>query len=632
MPLFPLRRFVVCLLALVLLPTGASLAGEDDAAQEQAALNRLIAELRPLVSELRGLEWKHDVPAEVLSRDALQALLEKQLAEEVTDEELERDTRITRRLGLIGPDENLLDLMLMMMREMVAGAYDPKSKKLYLIQGFSGEAQKPTLVHELIHALDDQHYDLRERERPYEESDPDRHFALRAVTEGSAECARRLYQDRAPGAALAFYEQMATNKEMQAGQQRVMKAVPTHLLLSALMHYRVGPNFVTRAVGTDYVGGMRRLMDDPPTTQEHLLHPYKWLGPQRDYPRRVVWGADFAAVGGPRWKTLDEHTVGELDFAVYLDHFLGDLKGHLNTKTMGQGKFVSAMASRAARGWDGGRVTYLERDDGHITILAGYAFDTERDAAEAAEILGAALRKANGKAWLGVGWKRDEGDEASTSARRYFDYAGRYGYGSIRQRGREVLLVDGAPADLFVSILPAMEQTRFAQDPRDRGDDMADPFAGCAVVDRQRGLGLKLADPTWSAEASDDSPYAFANATDGTVTIRYLVVDDETSRAGLPRLGKMVLGAGFRAEAARPAQVMGTTGLVHPLPARPGQEGRIYLGSDTARTYIVIVVAPPAAWTSSGAQIQALLDGEPGARAQGGDVAAAVGLRSIPGY
>ena len=105
----------------------------------------------PLVAEIRGLEWKHGVEAKVLSRAELRTFLKEQIDKEVTPEEMERDNRIVRRLGLMEPTEDLLSMQMLMLQEMVAGAYDPETKKLYLIEGFEGAAQKPTLVHELIH-------------------------------------------------------------------------------------------------------------------------------------------------------------------------------------------------------------------------------------------------------------------------------------------------------------------------------------------------------------------------------------------------------------------------------------------------------------------------------------------------
>ena len=63
-------------------------AGEKPApADEQAQVQALVEELRPVVAKLRQLEWKRGVEARVLSRAELRTFLEKQLKEDVTPEE-----------------------------------------------------------------------------------------------------------------------------------------------------------------------------------------------------------------------------------------------------------------------------------------------------------------------------------------------------------------------------------------------------------------------------------------------------------------------------------------------------------------------------------------------------------------
>jgi hypothetical protein len=328
-----------CLLAACLLAALAALAvgargvraeeGTTPSNASAAALQKLVEEIRPEVARLRGLAWKRDVPVRVLTRDGLRAYMQAGLERDVTPEEWARETRILRRLGLLAEGEDLRELTQLMLQEMVAGAYDPKAKALVLTEGFEGEGNIPTLVHELIHALEDQHFDLTAIEEPFREGDPDRQFAIRCLFEGSAEWARRRVETLRPEA--------AGNKALEQGQMRVMRAVPTHMLLSTMLHYRVGPNFVAEAVGADYPGGMQRLLEDPPISQEQILHPYKWLGPERDYPRTVVWGGDVATALGGGWRKLYEHTVGEIDLAVFLDYFLGDGDGRLNLRTLGLG-------------------------------------------------------------------------------------------------------------------------------------------------------------------------------------------------------------------------------------------------------------------------------------------------------
>ena len=97
---------LACLLALALaLPARA----EDPEPQgpsdeERAEIRRLVDELRDEASRLRGLPWKEEVPADLLSRDQLRDNMAKSMREEIPPEELERDVRIARRLGLLAPD------------------------------------------------------------------------------------------------------------------------------------------------------------------------------------------------------------------------------------------------------------------------------------------------------------------------------------------------------------------------------------------------------------------------------------------------------------------------------------------------------------------------------------------------
>lgn len=634
-------RFVA-LLGVLLLAAAPLFAEDGDAPQkpaadapakapsaEEIALQKLVDEIRPEVAKLRGLAWKHAVPVRVLTREELRAYMQEGMERDVKPEEWARDNRIVRRLGLLREDENLRDLAQLMLQEMVAGAYDPKTKRLVLTAGFEGAGNIPTLVHELIHALEDQHYDLQKIEEPYREDDPDRQFAIRCLFEGSAEWARREFEALRPDAAHAHQKQMRANTAMQKGQARVMRTVPTHMLLSTMLHYRVGPNFVTHAVGRDYVSGMAKLIADPPVSQEQVLHPYKWLSAKRDYPRKVVWGGDVGKALGEGWTKLAEHSVGEIDLAVYLDYFLGDKRGRLNTRTMGLGKFVDAMSNRAARGWDAGRAQYFEHAEHGIAVIDAFAFDTPEDADEAARTLGAALRLANGDAWKGEGWKLldDEG------VAKQFDYRGKHGNGRILQRDHDVLVLDGLPAKLLDRAWAELLKTTFEQHEQDHGDTETDPFEGYDVVDRHRGLALKLPGEGWEAVEGGPTPMSFARAHKGRVAVSYLVVDQGATEAGLGLVGRMVLGNRFNPLSVTKSRVMGQPGIQHPLPAAEGLR-RMHIAADAARTYVVFVEGPKDEMAAARGDIQRLLEGMPGPWAKPpleGAVPPA-GLRSIPGY
>jgi hypothetical protein len=604
-------------------------ASAREGAAPEATIQAIVDGLMPYVARLRGLPWKKPVPAQVLSRDGLGALLEQQLERDVTPEEWARDTRLLRRLGMLGPEEDLRGLLKSMFQAGIEGLYDPETKRMYVVEGFQGEAVQPTIVHELIHALEDQHLDLDKLEAPFRDDNPDRVFALRCVFEGGAEYARRRFLDEHRDVARAYYAQQGSSETDERGQLAMMRRVPAHMMVASLLHYRIGPNFVGQVVGDDYPADMARLFADPPTTQEQCLHPDKWLGPRRDYPRAVTWGADFAAAMGTGWSKLDEHDVGEVDLAVYLDHHLGGRAGRLDPTGLGEGFYVCAMASRAARGWDAGRAYYLRTPGDHLVVIHAYAFDSVAEAREGARYLAAALHRANGKAWKGEGWK-GEAEESATG--RYYDYVGRHGRGRVAQRGQEIVVLDGVRDDVFDRLWPLVAATTFAQDPRDEGDRLPDPFEGDTIIDERRGLGLKLPGPHWEAEEGDyASPLVFAVARSGSVEVQFTVVGQEYAQEGLPVVGKMVLGRLFQTEHALPAEVMGRMGLVHGLPSAPGQKGWLYVASDLARTYVITVRGTDADVERLHDDIALLLGGcRTGPRAVPG--AKEAGLRSIPGY
>lgn len=624
------RRLPATLALLALLFAGAATTRAD----EQTRIQQAVDALRPEVAELRGLAWKRPVPATLLTHAQLLAFLQAEMDRDETPAQWKRDDRILHRLGLLQPDEDLRTLVLKFQTGAIAGLYDPVTKKLYVVQGVDFDSQRPTMVHELIHALDDQTYDLRGMEEPYRDDDPDREFAIRCLWEGCAEYGRRLYQDRHPEVARHFYDNAGSDED-EAAQEALLKVVPAFMVVPSLLHYRTGPHFVTQRLARDgYAAGMQALFADPPRTEEQVLHPERWLGPRRDLPRIVHWGPHLAAALGPGWTKLDEHSVGELDLALYLDAFLGDLHGRIDERAVLTSRFVDARSSRAARGWDAGRALYYEDGQGHIVVAQAFAFDTPEDAEEAARLLGAARRVAYGKDWKGNGWPKQDAVGESVWG---FDYRGTYGRGRIVQRGHGVLLLDGAPDEVFEQAWKALAQTTFEKQAGDAGDDLPDAFAGCAVVDRRRGLGLKLPGAGWTAEPGQASPYEFAVAVHGQVQVHFTVLDTEVSQAGLPGMGRMFLGPVFRAASLKPSSMLGRKGLVQPLPARPGWVGRAHFVSDAVRTYAVTVTGPQAEVAAVQGDVARLLAGLPGplargaaARREGGEPPA--GLVSIPGY
>jgi len=571
-------------------PAGTPRAASDE---EREAVRRMVAELRADASRLRGLEWKKDVPADLLTRDQLRANFEALVKEEMKPEELARDTRIVRRLGLLEPDEDLLALAMSMMEEMVAGYYNPKEGHLYLIEGMAGDAQRPVILHELIHALEDQHLGLQGRTERWKEHS-DRLFAEKCVEEGSAEHARELYQRENPEITKLFLADQANPANLMR-QLKVFQRVPAFLITGTLLHYDLGPKLVTRFVGDDYAGGIAKLYEDGPVSQEQLLHAARWLGDAKDYPQTVVWAGDLAAAAGEGWTRLHDMPAGELDLALYLDHFLGGTDGKLNVMLVMQGRYVGDRARGAAEGWDAGQWTFLEKEGRGIAWCQALAFDRPEDAREAAEAFVEAIRKASGPSFEGGSFEDDEGA-------RVAEWVGPHGRGRIRVAGERVLLLDGGLDDeAFGRVWEVLLATRFEKDARDTFDaeQAPDDLAGLDFADREKGVGLRYEEAGWKRAWVPDPQALLVVQKEGVLgalVLQGAPMDLESIRPFIETSLRAQF-PGFDPEARQAVPVGPSAGWRYHLGQMPGQDGSavVYLGRASGAIVILRFLGTPEA-------------------------------------
>jgi len=432
-------------------------------------LDTMVAELRIEAAKIRGLAWTFDVPGHDILKKEIPAAFREEVDSFMPKEKRERYTRALRRLGLLTDAQDPFELMGSMMAGMAGGFYSPRAKELFVVEGFSGDAARPVLLHELIHALEDQHFDFQSRTLPIS-MDPDRTFAATCVVEGSAEHARLAYQALHPDITAAF---MASNSDGKsaAAQMRIMQTVPAFMIVPTMLHYRHGPRLVARALkearDDDYAAVMKRLYADPPVSTEQVLHLDRWFTKTRDYPRGILWAGDLTEALGRGWEKLFEQRQGELDLALYLDRFLGGTNGLLNVRNFVQAVPACAVARKAAAGWDGGRMAFFAKEGAPIVMLQAWVFDTPKDAAEAGRALTDALKKQHGEAWQATDWQATAPHLGAPFQTNTLSYTGRQGPGRIAIRHDQVLVLDGAPKESFETAWTWALKTRFLDDARD---------------------------------------------------------------------------------------------------------------------------------------------------------------------
>jgi hypothetical protein len=265
--------------------TGAAQPGPQTqattAAARNAALITATAEVLKETSEIRQLPVLRQVQSSTQSRAEIERMLIKNLDEETTPAQLHATEVTLKKLGLAPPDFNYRELMLRLLTEQVAGYYDPKMREFHLADWIDLDGQKPVIAHELTHALQDQHFDLR-RFTHWPKGDSDAELAAHALIEGDATLAMSYYVLRDPLRALAFLKSMGASG---MASDELDKA-PRALRESLLFPYQNGLIWTRRLKGEGDWARVSKAFTDLPQSTEQILHPEKYFS--RDAPVKVT--------------------------------------------------------------------------------------------------------------------------------------------------------------------------------------------------------------------------------------------------------------------------------------------------------------------------------------------------------
>jgi hypothetical protein len=279
------------------------------------------------LSAITGLKFKHDVPFALINKEQLHHYLEQRLHETMKPDEARAEELTLKMLGLVPADFDLRKSTLDLLTEQAAAFYDYNQKKLFVLEG-TGESssaaasdeERVALVHELAHALADQHFHLAKYIREGMRSD-DSATARQAVMEGQATWLMAAYISREgggkPEVPRAVLELMKQSIEGSAAQQYpVFSQAPLYIRESLVFPYAEGLMFqdaVFRKLGRE---SFSEVFLRPPLTSGQILHPDRYLGHGGVVipgPPRLPESREF--------RKLADGTLGELDFRVLLSQY-----------------------------------------------------------------------------------------------------------------------------------------------------------------------------------------------------------------------------------------------------------------------------------------------------------------------
>jgi len=249
-----------------------------------------------------------------------------------------------------------------------------------VLDSSSSTMQQVALVHELAHALADQHFNLEK----FDLGEPlsDEGAARTALVEGDATLAMYDFaigmrlenfpgMDKVMGQLFKDPQQLMAMLPDMPGTKELADA-PAWFRDNLLFSYLQGFSF---CVSVRKAGG-QRLLDyafskDPPRSTEQIIHPEKWLA-KRDDPIAIAW-PDLAQEL-PAHKKLCEGQLGELNIKIILREKLKN----------------EEQAATAAAGWGGDRFAVYAKDQNAVLlwITEWDSIQDSKEFKEAAAVLG----------------------------------------------------------------------------------------------------------------------------------------------------------------------------------------------------------------------------------------------------
>jgi hypothetical protein len=324
-----------------------------------AAVVEATAAVLKETSELRQLPILRPVKSGTQTRDEIQRFLIKNMDADTTPTELHASEVALKKLGLVPADFQFRPFIIKLLTEQVAGYYDPKQQEFFLADWIDLDGQQPVMAHELTHALQDQHFNLRRFEK-WPQGDSDAELAAHALVEGDASLAMALYVASSPARILSLMKSMGASQSASEEIDRAPRAIRESLLFP----YEQGIQWAKQLYKPGDWSLVSKAYKELPQSTEQILHPEKYFA--REAPVKVT-APEIASTLGKGWKRIDVDVNGEWSYYLILDEYLKSAKE----------------SKRAAAGWGGDRyVVYEGAKPDEVVIVQSSVWDTPSDAIE----------------------------------------------------------------------------------------------------------------------------------------------------------------------------------------------------------------------------------------------------------
>ena len=292
----------------------------------EASVQRRVADFLNRVAAVRHLQPRAAVEARELDRSSLIASVREHVAREIPRDVIRNQGEMLVGLGLVPPDFDYEEGAFRLLESQLAGFYEPRDKKMYLASDLDDRAADATLAHELVHALQDQYFDLGSR-LTYKPEANDRESALQGLAEGDATSAMMdLMLAAVHRRAVDVPDDVfVAEVEGSMGSSPESASVPKVLRASLVAPYVDGVLFVhalrrrgLAGAGADSGGwsAVDEVWRRPPETTEQLLHLDKYDA------REAAESLPTPPAPGAGWSLLYSDVFGEEGLRIVIEDWI----------------------------------------------------------------------------------------------------------------------------------------------------------------------------------------------------------------------------------------------------------------------------------------------------------------------
>ena len=324
-------------------------------------------------SAIRGLSIRSKVPCEVHGKELVEKFLRSTIETKLPQNKLKFEEIVYKAIGVVPDDFDYREGVVKLYLSQLGGYYDPDKKHFIMASWMPTSMQTAIAIHELTHALQDQHYNLN-KIIDSKLDNGDMGVARSALVEGDATAVMidytRKLMHMEPLAQEKNIDSLLIQQVMSGGMMSGLEGFPEPLKNLLLFPYISGLRFVFTLLQSGGYPQVDKAFKRLPESSEEILHPEKYLKSGKDFD--VIPDSEMSTykffepeTGGDR-KPIYTDTIGEFLISAVIGNALGD----------------RMKAAQAGKGWGGDKIAIFDLSGGGHFIVWSTRWDSSTDANE----------------------------------------------------------------------------------------------------------------------------------------------------------------------------------------------------------------------------------------------------------